>query len=186
MLASAFCWRAACFRRGGNHPRPGLPLGGNGKGDQIPCCRRLICRGKTSARCSRLRLCFGLFLAIGLPRCVVHPHVLLGRVGFHQSRTAYLVASSIIVTKFIGWPSILQPRMHAGVPLHQLARTCPPCSAWVSCCPFCRRSELHRLFYGRGSVTSFRAATREGVDASGTLCGPPESRAPGHRGGLLR
>ena len=33
MLASVFCWRAACFRRGGNHPRPGLPLGGNGKGE---------------------------------------------------------------------------------------------------------------------------------------------------------
>src|SRR6266480_2528460 len=32
MLASVFCWRAACFRRGGNHPRPGLPPGGNGKG----------------------------------------------------------------------------------------------------------------------------------------------------------
>jgi hypothetical protein len=42
MLASAFCWRAACFRRGGNHPRPSLPLGETGKGDQIPCCRRLI------------------------------------------------------------------------------------------------------------------------------------------------
>jgi len=22
---SAVCWRATCFRRGGNHPRPGLP-----------------------------------------------------------------------------------------------------------------------------------------------------------------
>src|SRR5437763_229647 len=32
MPASAFCWWAACFRRGGNHPRPGLPPGGNGKG----------------------------------------------------------------------------------------------------------------------------------------------------------
>jgi hypothetical protein len=32
MCASAFCWRAACQRRGGNHPRPGFPLGGNGKG----------------------------------------------------------------------------------------------------------------------------------------------------------
>jgi hypothetical protein len=40
MRASAFCWRAACFRRGGNHPRPGLPLGETGKGDKIPCCRR--------------------------------------------------------------------------------------------------------------------------------------------------
>jgi hypothetical protein len=32
MRASAFCWRAACFRRGGIPSRPGLPLGGNGKG----------------------------------------------------------------------------------------------------------------------------------------------------------
>ena len=29
--------------RGGNHPRPGLPLGETGKGDQIPCCRRPFC-----------------------------------------------------------------------------------------------------------------------------------------------
>jgi len=31
LRASAFCWRAACFRRGGTPSRPGLPLGGNGK-----------------------------------------------------------------------------------------------------------------------------------------------------------
>lgn len=30
------------LRRGGNLTRPGLPLGETGKGDQIPCCRRLI------------------------------------------------------------------------------------------------------------------------------------------------
>jgi len=28
-------------RRGGNHPRPGFPLGETGKGDQIPCRRQL-------------------------------------------------------------------------------------------------------------------------------------------------
>src|SRR5580692_1315738 len=86
MLASAFGWRAACFRRGGNHPRPGLPLGETGKGDQIPCCRRLICPGKTSAAAgSRPSLRFGLFFAIGVPRCValhpklVHPSALARR-----------------------------------------------------------------------------------------------------------
>jgi len=41
MLACVFGWRAACFRRGGNHPHPGLPLGETGKGNQIPGCRRL-------------------------------------------------------------------------------------------------------------------------------------------------
>jgi hypothetical protein len=29
------------LRRGGNHPAPAFPWG-NGKGDSIPCCRRLL------------------------------------------------------------------------------------------------------------------------------------------------
>ena len=41
-LKSLLRGEARCLRRGGNRPRPGLPLGETGKGDQIPCCRRLI------------------------------------------------------------------------------------------------------------------------------------------------
>jgi len=41
-LKSLLRGEARCLRRGGNSPRPGLPLGETGKGDQIPCCRRLI------------------------------------------------------------------------------------------------------------------------------------------------
>jgi hypothetical protein len=40
-LKSLLRGEARCLRRGGNRPRPGLPLGETGKGDQIPCCRRL-------------------------------------------------------------------------------------------------------------------------------------------------
>src|ERR1700687_300583 len=84
-LKSLLRGEARCLRRGGNHPRPGLPLGETGKGDQIPCCRRLICPGKTSTLCSRLSLRFGLFFPIGLPRRValhpklVHPSALARR-----------------------------------------------------------------------------------------------------------
>jgi hypothetical protein len=41
-LKSLLRGEARCLRRGGNRPRPGLPLGETGKGDQIPRCRRLI------------------------------------------------------------------------------------------------------------------------------------------------
>ena len=41
-LKSLLRGEARCLRRGGNRPRPGLPLGETGKGDQVPCCRRLI------------------------------------------------------------------------------------------------------------------------------------------------
>src|SRR5258708_38498334 len=37
-----FLLARSVLRRGGNLPRPGLPLGENGKGDEIPCCRRLF------------------------------------------------------------------------------------------------------------------------------------------------
>ena len=38
---SAFCWRAACFRRGGNPPAPAFPGGETGKGrSETPRCRR--------------------------------------------------------------------------------------------------------------------------------------------------
>src|ERR1700733_6312258 len=43
MRASVFGWFAACFRRGGNPPAPAFL--GNGKGNQIPCCRRLFLPG---------------------------------------------------------------------------------------------------------------------------------------------
>jgi len=41
-LKSLLRGEARSLRRGGNRPRPGLPLGETGKGDQIPCCRRRI------------------------------------------------------------------------------------------------------------------------------------------------
>jgi hypothetical protein len=44
-LKSLLRGEARSWRRGGNHPRPGLPLGETGKGDQIPCCRRRISFG---------------------------------------------------------------------------------------------------------------------------------------------
>src|SRR6266404_4094555 len=42
-LKSLLRGEARSWRRGGNRPRPGLPLGETGKGDQIPYCRRRIC-----------------------------------------------------------------------------------------------------------------------------------------------
>ena len=44
-LKSLLRGEARSWRRGGNRPRPGLPLGETGKGDQIPCCRRRISFG---------------------------------------------------------------------------------------------------------------------------------------------
>ena len=44
-LKSLLRGEARSLRRGGNRPRPGLPLGETGKGDQIPCCRRRISFG---------------------------------------------------------------------------------------------------------------------------------------------
>jgi hypothetical protein len=35
MRDSAFCWRAACFRRGGNRPAPACPFGETGKGLKV-------------------------------------------------------------------------------------------------------------------------------------------------------
>jgi hypothetical protein len=70
-----FFLASSVFRRGGNHPRPGLPPGETGKGYQIPCCRRLFSREKSAAG-SRPSLRFGLFFAIAVPRCVaVHPEL---------------------------------------------------------------------------------------------------------------
>ena len=43
MRASVFGWRAACDRRGGNHPRPGFPHRGNGKGGPISLLPQAIC-----------------------------------------------------------------------------------------------------------------------------------------------
>src|SRR5437879_3318758 len=41
--AAALLWGEPRFlRRGGNPPAPAFPLGETGKGDQIPCCRRLL------------------------------------------------------------------------------------------------------------------------------------------------
>jgi hypothetical protein len=42
MRAKRFLLARSVLRRGGNLPRPGLPLGETGKGDQIPCGRRLF------------------------------------------------------------------------------------------------------------------------------------------------
>ena len=44
-LKSLLRGEARSLRRGGNRPRPGLPLGETGKGDKIPGCRRLIAFG---------------------------------------------------------------------------------------------------------------------------------------------
>jgi hypothetical protein len=43
MRASVFGWRAACDRRGGNHPRPGFPHRGNGKGGSTSLLPQAIC-----------------------------------------------------------------------------------------------------------------------------------------------
>ena len=69
-----------------------------------------------------------------------HAHILLGRVGFHESRKQRI--GSVVDESHqvhLGWPSVLQPRMHAGVPLHQFARTFPPrspCMHLPDSCPF--------------------------------------------------
>jgi len=42
MRANVFCWRAACFRRGGNPPAPAFPGGETGKGRSDSLRRRLF------------------------------------------------------------------------------------------------------------------------------------------------
>ena len=43
-------------RRGGNHPRPGFPLWGNGKGDPISCAARLILGSHSTRFASAIRM----------------------------------------------------------------------------------------------------------------------------------
>src|SRR5450432_681533 len=66
--------------------------------------------------------------AVTLQVAPQHPHVLLHCVCFHKTRVQRI--GGIVDQRHQvhhRWPSILQPRMHAGVPLQQFPAAFPPC-----------------------------------------------------------